>query len=40
VAEELLAVHYDEFSAALAELEGLCEYIVRDRRSSGGSDGR
>jgi hypothetical protein len=31
VAEEFLAAHHDEFSAALAELEGLCEFIVRGR---------
>ncbi len=31
VADEFLAPHHDEFVAALAELEGLCEYIVRGR---------
>ena len=31
VAEELLAAHHDEFAAALRELEGKAEYIVRGR---------
>jgi hypothetical protein len=31
VAEELLAAHHDEFAAALRELEGKAEYIVRAR---------
>lgn len=31
VAEELLGAHYDEFSAALQQLEGYAEYVVRGR---------
>lgn len=31
VAEELLGAHHDEFAAALRELEGKAEYIVRGR---------
>lgn len=31
VAGELLGAHYDEFSAALRELEGHAEYVVRGR---------
>jgi hypothetical protein len=31
VAEELLAAHHDEFQAALQELEGVAEYIVKGR---------
>ncbi|GAB1516189.1 GvpL/GvpF family gas vesicle protein [Actinophytocola sp. KF-1] len=34
VAEELLAAHHDEFAAALRELEGKAEYIVRGRYRS------
>jgi Gas vesicle synthesis protein GvpL/GvpF len=31
VAEELLGAHYDEFSAALRQLEGHAEYVVKGR---------
>ena len=31
VAEELLAAHHDEFAAALRELDGKAEYVVRGR---------
>jgi hypothetical protein len=31
VAEELLGAHYDEFTAALQQLEGHAEYVVRGR---------
>jgi hypothetical protein len=31
VAEELLGAHYDEFSAALEQLDGYAEYVVKGR---------
>ena len=35
VAEELLGPHYDEFSAALRQLEGHAEYVVKGRYVEG-----